>query len=94
MISQSDFIQIRPYLYVECINDFKLCFNIVGGEILTFPDTSTTQGLSLWCFNIVAESTRPGYAESNHESNIFLIPTHYGDITLFYAPGGDSAISD
>ena len=52
------------------------------------------QGLSLWCFNIVAESTRPGYAESNHESNIFLIPTHYGDITLFYAPGGDSAISD
>ena len=70
------------------------CFNIVGGEILTFPDTSTTQGLSLWCFNIVAESTRPGYAESNHESNIFIIPTHYGDITLFYAPGGDSAISD
>jgi hypothetical protein len=29
------------------------CFNIVGGEILTFPDTLTTQGLSLWCFNIV-----------------------------------------
>jgi hypothetical protein len=25
----------------------------VGGEILTFPDTLTTQGLSLWCFNIV-----------------------------------------
>ena len=24
-----------------------------GGEILTFPDTLTTQGLSLWCFNIV-----------------------------------------
>ena len=23
------------------------------GEILTFPDTPTTQGLSLWCFNIV-----------------------------------------
>ena len=23
------------------------------GEILTFPDTLTTQGLSLWCFNIV-----------------------------------------
>ena len=29
------------------------CFNIVGGEILTFPDTPTTRGLSLWCFNIV-----------------------------------------
>ena len=27
------------------------CFNIVGGEILTFPDTPTAQGLSLWCFN-------------------------------------------
>ena len=24
-----------------------------GGEILTFPDTLTTQGLSLWCFNTV-----------------------------------------
>ena len=23
------------------------------GEILTFPDTPTTQGLSLWCFNTV-----------------------------------------
>jgi hypothetical protein len=23
------------------------CFNIVGGEILTFPDTLTTQGVSL-----------------------------------------------
>ena len=28
-------------------------FNTVGGEILTFPDTPTTQGLSLWCFNTV-----------------------------------------
>ena len=27
--------------------------NIVGGEILTFPDTLTTQGLSLWSLNIV-----------------------------------------
>ena len=26
----------------------------MGGDILTFPaDTPTTQGLSLWCFNIV-----------------------------------------
>ena len=25
--------------------------NIGRGEILTFPDTLTTQGLSLWCFN-------------------------------------------
>ena len=25
----------------------------MGGEILTFPDTPTTQGLSLWCFNTV-----------------------------------------
>ena len=33
-------------------------FNIVGGEILTFPDTLTTQGLSLWCFNIVIGCTR------------------------------------
>ena len=33
------------------------CFNIVGGEILTFPDTPTTQGLPLlWCFNIVAST--------------------------------------
>ena len=30
------------------------CFNIVGREILTIPDTPTTQGLSLWCFNIVS----------------------------------------
>ena len=35
---------------------FLWCFNIVGGEILTFPDTLTTQGLSLWCFNIVGDS--------------------------------------
>ena len=27
------------------------------GEILTIPDTPTTQGLSLWCFNIVATRT-------------------------------------
>ena len=26
-------------------------FNMVGGEILTFPDTPTTQGLSLWCIS-------------------------------------------
>ena len=25
----------------------------LGGEIFTFPDTPTTQGLSLWCFNTV-----------------------------------------
>ena len=25
--------------------------HVVGGEILTFPDTPTTLGLSLWCFN-------------------------------------------
>ena len=35
------------------------CFNIVGGEILTFPDTLTTQGLSLWCFNIVLPQRDP-----------------------------------
>ena len=34
------------------------CFNIVGGEILTFPDTPTTQGLPLWCFNIVFSSVK------------------------------------
>jgi hypothetical protein len=28
----------------------RWCFNIVGGDILTIPDTPTTQGLSLWCF--------------------------------------------
>ena len=27
----------------------------VGGEILTFPDTLTTQGLSLWSLNIVRD---------------------------------------
>ena len=26
------------------------CFNIVGGEIFTFPDTPTTKGLPLWCY--------------------------------------------
>ena len=45
------------------------------GEILTFPDTLTTQGLSLWCFNIVVSlsgagrSTAPlprGYNERPH----------------------------
>ena len=30
-------------------------YNTVGGEILTFPDTPTTQGLSLWCFNTVRD---------------------------------------
>ena len=43
---------------------FQHCGYTVGGEILTFPDTPTTQGLSLWCFNTVLyrdahTSTRP-----------------------------------
>ena len=28
---------------------------VARGEILTFPDTPTTQGLSLWCFNTVSQ---------------------------------------
>ena len=32
---------------------FQLDTTQWGGEILTFPDTPTTQGLSLWCFNTV-----------------------------------------
>ena len=31
----------------------RWCLNIVGGKILTIPDTPATQGLSLWCFNRV-----------------------------------------
>ena len=31
------------------------CFNIVGGEILTFPDTLRYSEV-LWCFNIVVHS--------------------------------------
>ena len=30
-----------------------MVFQHSGGEMLTFPDTLSTQGLSLWCFNIV-----------------------------------------
>ena len=43
------------------------------GEILTFPDTLTTQGLSLWCFNIVPDradvplrTLRAGREEPTH----------------------------
>ena len=44
--------------------------NIVGGEIMTFPDTlTTTQGLSLWSLNIVGgEILRLTFPESLHES--------------------------
>ena len=30
----------------------SMVFQHSGGEILTIPETPTTQGLSLWCFNI------------------------------------------
>ena len=34
---------------------------VPGREILTIPDTPTTQGLSLWCFNIVAGNPSIGH---------------------------------
>ena len=46
-----------PYSVEEEVHDtaqgLSPCgaFNMVGGEILTFPDTPTTQGLSLWCIS-------------------------------------------
>ena len=52
------------------------------GEILTFPDTLTTQGLSLWCFNIVAPPPAPGpdLTQRGRGRMVFL---HLGIHTLF-----------
>jgi hypothetical protein len=58
------------------------CFNIVGGEILTFPDTLTTQGLSLWCFNIVGGEilTFPDSRHSHYSGVIPMVFQHSGNL--------------
>ena len=41
-----------------------------GRDFDLFPDTLTTQGLSLWCFNIVARRRARGGAVSSHSSGV------------------------
>ena len=59
------------------------CFNIhvVGREILTIPDTSpTTQGLSLWSFNIVSCTiVRRGSARTARGSDAGRVPGRVGE---------------
>ena len=43
----------RRTLYVASARRRVCAQRGARGEILTIPDTPTTQGLSLWCFNIV-----------------------------------------
>ena len=38
----------------SCDTTVECTVESTRGEILTFPDTLTTQELSLWCFNIVS----------------------------------------
>ena len=51
-------------------------FNIVGGDILTIPDTPTTQGLSLWCFNIVGGEILTNPRHSHYSGVIPMVFQH------------------
>ena len=52
------------------------CFNIVGGEILTFPDTPTTQGLPLgipMVFQHSGEASRATMIGDEHSARVLLL---------------------